>query len=106
MTIGQVPIRDRLVFPRRQGVPLAHVFTGATAFPGGTTAAIYLYDASDEELAFWPLAITGADATMDVDSEEWWPYRSDARSFTVFVVYSAEPGKKWPWFEGSVVRPS
>lgn len=104
MTIGQVPIRERLVLPRRQGVPLAHVFTGDEFFPGSTTASLYLYDVEDAELVFWPLTISGSEATLDVDATEWWPYRSSARSFTVFVVYSDAPGKKWPWYEGSIVR--
>lgn len=104
MTIGHVPVRDRLVLPRRQGAPLAHVFTGDELFPGGTTAALYLYDVEEAELAFWPLTISGATATLDVDGSEWWPYRSSARSFTVSVVYSDEPSKRWSWYEGSVVR--
>jgi hypothetical protein len=104
MAIGHQPIRDRLVLPRRQGVPLAHVFEAETSFPASTEAYLYLYDGNDEELAFWPLTISGDEATLDVDSEEWWPYRATARSFTVFVIYSAEPDKKWGWFEGAVLR--
>lgn len=104
MTIGHQPTRDRVILPRREGVPLAHVFNFESALPAETTAYIYLYDANEEELAFWPLTVDGAEVTMDIASEEWWPYRSTARSFTVFVIYSAEPTKKWPSHEGAVLR--
>ena len=102
MSIGHSPIRERLVLPRREGVPISHVFTGAAAFPEDTEAYLYLYDALDEEIAFWPLEVDGADVTVDV--EDWWPYRSAARSFTVFIVYADAPTKYWSWFEGAIVR--
>lgn len=104
MAIGHQPIRERLILPRRQGVPLVHVFEGESSFPASSEAYLYLYDGNDEELAFWPLTIDGADVTLDVDSEEWWPYRATARSFTVFVVYPSDLSKKWSWYEGSVLR--
>lgn len=103
MAIGHQPVRERIVLPKRQGVPLAHVLEGDEDFPFGTEAFLYLYDISDVELAFWPLTVDGADILIDIDGAEWWPYR-DARSFTVFVVYSEEPTKKWNWFEGAVLR--
>jgi hypothetical protein len=102
VAIGQVPIRERLVLPRREGVPLAHVFTGAAAFPVGTTADLYLYDALENEIAFWPLDVDGADVTVDV--EDWWTYRLDARSFSVFITYPDALSKRYAWFEGAVVR--
>lgn len=104
MAIGHIPVRERLVLPKRQGVPIAHVLQGEAVFPADTDAYLYLYDSSDEELAFWPLTVSGNTISIDIDSPEWWPYRQDARSFTVFVVYAAEPAKSWPWFEGAVVR--
>lgn len=104
MAIGHVPVRERLVLPKREGVPLAHVLEGDDAFPPDTEAFLFLYDSSDEELAFWPLTIYASTITIDVDGAEWWPYRQTARWFTVFVVYPEEPAKKWPWFDGAVVR--
>ncbi len=101
MTIGHVPIRERLVFPRRQEVPLSHVLRGDDWFPADTDAYLYLYGADETELAFWPLTVT--DNAITIDINDWWAYR-EARSFTVFVVYAAEPTKFWPWFEGSTVR--
>ena len=104
MTIGSVPIRERLVLPRRQNVPLQHVFTADASFPEGTTASVYLYDIEETALAFWPLTVSGATLTMDVDGEDWWPYRAAARSFTVFVVYPSAPTKQIAWYEGAALR--
>lgn len=104
MALGQVPIRERLLLPKREGVPLAHVLQGAGVFPADTEAYLYLYDVEGEELAFWPLVVEGDTVSIDVTGAEWWPYRNDARSFTVFVIYAAEPTKSWPWFEGAVLR--
>lgn len=105
MAIGHIPVRERLILPRREGVPLAHNLEGEGVFPNGTEAFLYLYDFEDNELAFWPLAVDGNTISIDVPGPDWWPYRASARSFTVMVVYPSEPAKSWPWFEGMVVRP-
>lgn len=102
MSIGHTPIRERLVMPRREGAPLSAVLTAPAALPEDTEAYLYFYDGNDEELAFWPLEVDGADITIDV--QDWWTYRTDAKSFTVFVVYADAPSKYWPWFEGRIVR--
>jgi hypothetical protein len=102
MTIGAVPIRERLILPRR-GAGLSHVLEGDTTFPTGTTATLYLYDGDDTELGFWPLTVSGADITIDIDSEDLVAVPNHC-FFTVFVTYPA--GKKLPWFEGASLRMS
>lgn len=105
MAIGHVPVRERIILPKRQGVPLSHVLKG-DVFPVNTDAYLYFYDAHGDELAFWPLTVVDDTVTIDIDSAEWWPYRDTVRSFSVFVVYPSTPGKYWNWFEGSVLRTS
>lgn len=104
MTIGHVPIRERLVRPRRQGAPISHILEGETVFPADTNAYLYFYDSNEDALAFWPLTVSGSTVVIDLDSTQWWPYRDSVRSFTVFIEYPDEPGKQHPWFEGAVVR--
>lgn len=102
MTIGHVPIRERLLLPRR-GASLTHVLEAKRQFPAGTEAQLYLYDADDNVLAFWPLAVDGHEITIDIGAEdlERIPNRCD---FTIFVVYPDSPDKRRPWYEGAALR--
>jgi hypothetical protein len=102
MTIGTVPIRERLV-QYRNG-PLAHVLQGKAAFPGGTTAKLYLYDKNDAStLAFFPLTVSGTDITIDVPGGDLTAI-PDHCDFAVTVTYSATPTKEWNWYGGAFIR--
>lgn len=102
MAIGSIPRRERLILPRR-GAPLEHVFTADTTFPVDTTAYLYFYDTEDEALAFFPLTVSGATITIDVDGEELAEVPNHC-GFTVFVTYPSDADKRRPWYQGAAIR--
>ena len=101
MTIGTVPIRDRMVLT--DGGPLAANLQAETIFPIGSTAFLHIYDASGAELVFWPVNVEGDTLEILIETEDLDPIRADARMFRIYVIYPTH-ARQWPWYEGPVVR--
>lgn len=100
MALNRVPTRDVLVLTDG---PLAANLTSDTTFPASTTATLHLYDVDWTQVAFWPVTVNGPVIEMLIEEADIAPVIDTAKRFRVYVVYPTH-ARRWPWYEGNVVR--